>query len=115
MPFPSTNPSLERALVERGYAEPTPVQAAVLQPDAAERDLLVSAQTGSGKTVAYGLALASTLLVGEERGNEFVRTEIARRRLAANESLDRLERETEDLEMRSAMPRTSARVLTEVS
>jgi len=67
MPFPSTNPSLERALETRGYAEPTPVQAAVLQPDAAERDLLVSAQTGSGKTVAYGLALASTLLVGEER------------------------------------------------
>ena len=67
MPFPSTNPSLERALETRGYAEPTPVQAAVLQPDAAERDLLVSAQTGSGKTVAYGLALASTLLMGEER------------------------------------------------
>ncbi len=67
MPFPTTNPSLERALEARGYAEPTPVQAAVLQPEAAERDLLVSAQTGSGKTVAYGLALASTLLAGEER------------------------------------------------
>ena len=67
MPFPSTNPSLERALEARGYGEPTSVQAAVLQPDAAERDLLVSAQTGSGKTVAYGLALASTLLAGEER------------------------------------------------
>ena len=62
MPFPPTNPSLERALADRGYAEPTPVQAAVLQPDALGRDLLVSAQTGSGKTVAYGLALASTLL-----------------------------------------------------
>ena len=67
MPFPKTHPSLERALSDRGYLEPTPVQAAVLQPDAEERDLLVSAQTGSGKTVAYGLALASTLLGEAER------------------------------------------------
>jgi len=67
MPFPKTNPSLERALVERGYNDPTPVQAAVLQPEAKDRDLLVSAQTGSGKTVAYGLAMASTLLGEAER------------------------------------------------
>jgi ATP-dependent RNA helicase DeaD len=62
MAFPPTHPELLRSLTERGYAEPTPVQAAVLEPEAAERDLLVSAQTGSGKTVAYGLALAPTLL-----------------------------------------------------
>ncbi len=62
MPFPTTHPALERALETQGYAEPTSVQAAVLAPEAAGRDLLVSAQTGSGKTVAFGLALASTLL-----------------------------------------------------
>ncbi len=67
MPFPATHPSLARALADRGYAEPTPVQAAVLQPEAAGRDLLVSAQTGSGKTVAYGLAFAATLLGDAER------------------------------------------------
>ncbi|MFO1149438.1 MAG: DEAD/DEAH box helicase [Alsobacter sp.] len=67
MPFPKTHPSVERALSERGYAEPTPVQAAVLTPEARERDLLVSAQTGSGKTVAFGLALVSTLLGEAER------------------------------------------------
>src|SRR5215207_5873885 len=67
MPFPKSNPSLERALADRGYNDPTPVQAAVLQPDALDRDLLVSAQTGSGKTVAYGLAMASTLLGDAER------------------------------------------------
>ena len=60
--FLSTNPSLARALAERAYSEPTPVQTAVLEPEAADRDLLVSAQTGSGKTVAYGLAIASTVL-----------------------------------------------------
>jgi len=42
------------------------VQAAVLEAEAEGRDLLVSAQTGSGKTVAYGLALAETLLGGAE-------------------------------------------------
>ena len=62
MPFPKTHPSLERALSDRGYLEPTPVQAAVLQSDAEERDLLVSAQTGSGKTVAYGLPLRQRCL-----------------------------------------------------
>ncbi|WP_298223361.1 DEAD/DEAH box helicase [Acidocella sp.] len=62
MPFPVTNPSLVRALVQRGYAEPTSVQSAVLASEAEGRDLLVSAQTGSGKTVAFGLALAGTVL-----------------------------------------------------
>jgi ATP-dependent RNA helicase DeaD len=43
------------------------VQLAVLREDAEDRDLLVSAQTGSGKTVAYGLAFASTILGEAER------------------------------------------------
>ena len=62
MSFPSVHPALDRALAARGYAEPTPVQAAVLEGDHAGADLLVSAQTGSGKTVAFGLAAAPTLL-----------------------------------------------------
>jgi ATP-dependent RNA helicase DeaD len=65
--FPAANPALARALAARGYTELTPVQQAVLQPEADARDLLVSAQTGSGKTVAFGLAFAPTLLGGETR------------------------------------------------
>jgi ATP-dependent RNA helicase DeaD len=61
------NPALARALTDQGYAEPTPVQAAVLEASADDRDLLVSAQTGSGKTVAFGLAMASTILGDAER------------------------------------------------
>jgi ATP-dependent RNA helicase DeaD len=64
--FPPLNPSLARALAEHDYAEPTPVQTAVLEPQAMARDLLVSAQTGSGKTVAYGLAILSPILGSEE-------------------------------------------------
>jgi ATP-dependent RNA helicase DeaD len=67
MPFPIKNPALARALLARGYNEPTPVQLAVLTAEADDRDLLVSAQTGSGKTVAYGLALASTVMGEAER------------------------------------------------
>jgi len=60
--FTPTHPALARALAERDYTEATPVQAAVLEPAAAGRDLLVSAQTGSGKTVAYGLAVGDDVL-----------------------------------------------------
>lgn len=67
MPFPPMNAALALALTERGYEEPTAVQSAVMTPEAEGRDLLVSAQTGSGKTVAFGAALASTLLGEAER------------------------------------------------
>lgn len=67
MSFPALTPPLARALAERNYDSPTPVQLAVLGEDAIDRDLLVSAQTGSGKTVAYGLAMARDLLDGAER------------------------------------------------
>ena len=67
MTFPMTHPALARALATRGYEVPTAVQLAVLDNEAADRDQLVSAQTGSGKTVAFGLALGGTLLGSEER------------------------------------------------
>ncbi len=67
MSFPTTNPALASALTARDYLEPTAVQSAVLAPEADGRDLLVSAQTGSGKTVAFGLAFAPTLLGDAER------------------------------------------------
>ncbi len=62
MTFPALPATLEAALATRGYADATPVQAEVLRPDAAGRDLVVSAQTGSGKTVAFGLAIAPEVL-----------------------------------------------------
>ena len=66
MPFGKVPEPLAAALVARGYEAPTAVQAAVVQPEAEGRDLIVSAQTGSGKTVAFGLAMAPQLL--EEDG-----------------------------------------------
>ena len=65
MHFENLPPLLAEALTARGYTALTPVQAAVAAPEAEGRDLIVSAQTGSGKTVAFGLAAASQLL-GED-------------------------------------------------
>ena len=50
------------ALAAQGYETMTPVQEAVIAPELDGADLLVSAQTGSGKTVAFGMAIAPTLL-----------------------------------------------------
>jgi len=60
-------PPLAEALARKNYETLTPVQQNVLDPELADSDLLVSAQTGSGKTVAFGIALAPTLMAGEER------------------------------------------------
>ena len=59
--------ALADALEQRGYTDLTPVQEAVTKTELDGADLLVSAQTGSGKTVGFGLAIAPTLLGGEPR------------------------------------------------
>lgn len=60
------HPALRAALDDRGYTTLTPVQTSVLDPSLKGRDLLVSAQTGSGKTLGFGLAIAPTLLGDDE-------------------------------------------------
>jgi ATP-dependent RNA helicase DeaD len=54
--------TLADALAKQGYTDLTPVQEAVTAPELEGKDLLVSAQTGSGKTVGFGLAIGSTIL-----------------------------------------------------
>jgi ATP-dependent RNA helicase DeaD len=58
---------LAAALASKGYETMTPVQNAMLDANVAGRDLLVSAQTGSGKTVAFGIAIADELLQGADQ------------------------------------------------
>jgi ATP-dependent RNA helicase DeaD len=59
LPIPAP---LLRAIADRGYQTPTPVQAAVMDGQWRDRDLMVSAPTGSGKTLAFGTAMAEALL-----------------------------------------------------
>ncbi len=65
--LPGVPAALAQALSDKGYATLTPVQEAMCDPALAGRDVLVSAQTGSGKTVAFGLAMAAGLLDGKAR------------------------------------------------
>ena len=60
--------TLSNALEKRGYETLTEVQEAVTAEGLEGADLLVSAQTGSGKTVGFGLAIAPTILDGEAFG-----------------------------------------------
>lgn len=59
--------SLSEALEARGFDTLTPVQEAVSAEELINEDLLVSAQTGSGKTVGFGIAIAPTLLGDKDR------------------------------------------------
>ena len=45
----------------RGYTELTPIQKAIIEKDITGRDALVSAQTGSGKTIAFGLSIVPNI------------------------------------------------------
>lgn len=58
-------PALAKALREKGFTTLTPVQDAVLAADLAGRDLRISSQTGSGKTVAIGFTFREDLEAGE--------------------------------------------------
>ncbi|MCR9245876.1 MAG: DEAD/DEAH box helicase [bacterium] len=60
-PFAGVPETVLPALQRRGFEGLTPVQRAVLDADDGKRDLRISSQTGSGKTVALGLTLADTL------------------------------------------------------
>jgi ATP-dependent RNA helicase DeaD len=50
-----------QALSERGYEQPTPIQAGVIPPIIAGRDVIGQAQTGTGKTAAFAIPLLSKL------------------------------------------------------
>ncbi len=52
---------LLRAAADAGYSAATPVQAGAMPPALAGRDVLASAQTGSGKTAAFCLPLLQRL------------------------------------------------------
>src|SRR6516165_9432484 len=69
MPFKSLGlaPPLVQAARDMRYAEPTPVQAQAIPPILAGRDLIGTAQTGTGKTAAFLLPILHRLL-GLPRG-----------------------------------------------
>ena len=55
------HPSILRALTEAGYENPTPIQAQAIPESLQGRDVLASAQTGTGKTAAFTLPALNLL------------------------------------------------------
>src|SRR5215510_5614897 len=64
MPFKSLglHPLLVRATQDLGYKEPTPVQAGAIPPALEGRDVIATAQTGTGKTAAFLLPVLHRLI-----------------------------------------------------
>ena len=67
------SPDLVRAASELGFSTPTPVQAEAIPVILRGADLLASAQTGSGKTGAFGLPLLQRLQQGPQHTPRRVR------------------------------------------
>ncbi|MCK9563269.1 MAG: DEAD/DEAH box helicase, partial [Bacteroidales bacterium] len=57
-------PPLQVTLATLGYQAPTPIQARVIKPILAGRDLIAAAQTGTGKTAGFALPLLHRLAAG---------------------------------------------------
>jgi len=58
-PFSELPESIQQGIRELRWSRPTPVQERVIPPMTAGRDLIVQAQTGSGKTGAFGIPIAT--------------------------------------------------------
>ena len=64
LPLSAAPCDLASALEARGFDSLTSIQSAVIDADARGRDLRLTSQTGSGKTVAVGLAMAEVIAEG---------------------------------------------------
>lgn len=58
------SPELRRAIADRGYVHPTPVQARAFKPALEGKDLIVRSKTGTGKTAAFGMPLLERIPKG---------------------------------------------------
>ncbi|MGE5140599.1 MAG: DEAD/DEAH box helicase, partial [Rudaea sp.] len=63
------DPRLEPGLEKLGFAEPTPIQAAIIPAALEGQDILGSAETGTGKTAAYLLPIFHRLLARPARSH----------------------------------------------
>ncbi len=84
------SPELRRAVTERGYTSPTPVQAQAWKAARAGRDLIVRSKTGTGKTAAFGMPLIDQIPVGTRECKAIILCPTRELALQVNQELEAL-------------------------
>ncbi|MFY0600776.1 MAG: DEAD/DEAH box helicase [Cyclobacteriaceae bacterium] len=65
--------SLLHAVAKKGYTEPSPIQEKVIPHVLSGKDILASAQTGTGKTAGFALPMLQLLSAGQQRNKPAIR------------------------------------------
>jgi ATP-dependent RNA helicase DeaD len=63
---------VRRAIAERGYTKPTPVQTAAFRPIREGKDLIVRSKTGTGKTAAFAIPILERIPDGRRKASALV-------------------------------------------
>ena len=66
------SPEIRQGIEEKGYAQPTPVQAVVLGPILAGKDLICRSKTGTGKTAAFGIPILERIAPGTRKASALI-------------------------------------------
>src|SRR5882762_5412878 len=83
---------LRRGIGDRGYTTPTPVQAAVIGPILAGRDVICRSKTGTGKTAAFGIPLLERIPGGTRKASALVLCNTRELALQVSQELESLAR-----------------------
>src|SRR5438309_10655954 len=83
---------LRRGIADRGYTQPTPVQAAVIGPILAGRDVICRSKTGTGKTAAFGIPLLERIPGGTRKAAALVLCNTRELALQVSQELEALAR-----------------------
>ena len=96
--------ALLKAISKKGYSTPSPIQKKAIPPILEGKDVLASAQTGTGKTAGFTLPILQLLSLGKHLSHRPIRALILTptRELAA-QILDNIKEYSEFVDLRSAV------------
>ncbi|THF83864.1 DEAD/DEAH box helicase [Cohnella fermenti] len=85
-------PDVLQAITDLGYEEPTPIQAHAIPVALSGRDMIGQAQTGTGKTAAFGIPLVSKIAPSEDRIVTLIMTPTRELAIQVAEEIEKLGR-----------------------
>ena len=98
------SPLILQALNEKGYTEPSPIQAKAIPAVLAGKDVMAAAQTGTGKTAGFTLPILENLLKGQRANSNHIRALVLTpTRELAQQVADNVETYSEYLPLRSTV------------